>query len=209
MSITSIATFMSAGIIGGVVLQYPLGVYSDRLGPAARHSVDDASARSYRRLSLLRRRHRRDGQHHRRLPVRRLFDAALFALLGAWQRPCRARASTRWSRPAAVLLVGRRDGRAAAGRHAAGILRPARLLRSTRRSSSSASWRSRSSACRRGRRCRRAQRTWRFRCAVAHLRLFQPAGRTTADKEAGSNRECPCARLTILRRRKRRKVDHP
>ncbi|CCF18898.1 MFS permease [Pseudorhizobium banfieldiae] len=31
MSITSIATFMSAGIIGGVVLQYPLGVYSDRL----------------------------------------------------------------------------------------------------------------------------------------------------------------------------------
>ncbi len=31
MSITSIATFMSAGIIGGVVLQYPLGHYSDRL----------------------------------------------------------------------------------------------------------------------------------------------------------------------------------
>jgi MFS family permease len=31
MSITSIATFMSAGIIGGVVLQYPLGLYSDRL----------------------------------------------------------------------------------------------------------------------------------------------------------------------------------
>ncbi len=31
MSITSIATFISAGIIGGVVLQYPLGVYSDRL----------------------------------------------------------------------------------------------------------------------------------------------------------------------------------
>jgi MFS family permease len=30
LSITSIATFMSAGIIGGVVLQYPLGVYSDR-----------------------------------------------------------------------------------------------------------------------------------------------------------------------------------
>nr|WP_250812738.1 MFS transporter [Neorhizobium tomejilense] len=31
MSITSIATFMSAGIVGGVVLQYPLGIYSDRL----------------------------------------------------------------------------------------------------------------------------------------------------------------------------------
>jgi MFS family permease len=31
MDITSIATFMSAGIIGGVVLQYPLGLYSDRL----------------------------------------------------------------------------------------------------------------------------------------------------------------------------------
>jgi MFS family permease len=31
MSITSIATFMSAGIIGGVVLQYPLGAYSDKL----------------------------------------------------------------------------------------------------------------------------------------------------------------------------------
>jgi MFS family permease len=31
MSITSIATFMSAGIIGGVVLQYPLGLYSDKL----------------------------------------------------------------------------------------------------------------------------------------------------------------------------------
>lgn len=31
MGITSIATFMSAGIIGGVVLQYPLGLYSDRL----------------------------------------------------------------------------------------------------------------------------------------------------------------------------------
>lgn len=31
MGITSIATFMSAGIIGGVVLQYPLGIYSDRL----------------------------------------------------------------------------------------------------------------------------------------------------------------------------------
>src|SRR5690606_21645351 len=31
MSITSIATFISAGIIGVVVLQYPLGVYSDRL----------------------------------------------------------------------------------------------------------------------------------------------------------------------------------
>ncbi|MBB3948089.1 MFS family permease [Rhizobium skierniewicense] len=30
MSVTSIATFMSAGIIGGVVLQYPLGAYSDR-----------------------------------------------------------------------------------------------------------------------------------------------------------------------------------
>ncbi|MBB2904691.1 MFS family permease [Rhizobium sp. RAS22] len=29
-SVTAIATFMSAGIIGGVVLQYPLGVYSDR-----------------------------------------------------------------------------------------------------------------------------------------------------------------------------------
>ena len=31
LSITAIATFMSAGIIGGVVLQYPLGLYSDRL----------------------------------------------------------------------------------------------------------------------------------------------------------------------------------
>jgi MFS family permease len=31
MSITSIATFMSAGIIGGVMLQYPLGLYSDKL----------------------------------------------------------------------------------------------------------------------------------------------------------------------------------
>ncbi|MND66833.1 putative MFS-type transporter YcaD [compost metagenome] len=31
MDITSIATFMSAGIIGGVVLQYPLGLYSDKL----------------------------------------------------------------------------------------------------------------------------------------------------------------------------------
>ncbi|MGK6312812.1 MFS transporter [Neorhizobium sp. DT-125] len=31
MSITAIATFMSAGIIGGVVLQYPLGIYSDKL----------------------------------------------------------------------------------------------------------------------------------------------------------------------------------
>jgi MFS family permease len=31
MSVTAIATFMSAGIIGGVVLQYPLGLYSDRL----------------------------------------------------------------------------------------------------------------------------------------------------------------------------------
>lgn len=31
MSVTGIATFMSAGIIGGVVLQYPLGLYSDRL----------------------------------------------------------------------------------------------------------------------------------------------------------------------------------
>src|SRR5690606_16774282 len=30
-SITAIASFMSAGIIGGVVLQYPLGHYSDRL----------------------------------------------------------------------------------------------------------------------------------------------------------------------------------
>lgn len=30
LSVTAIATFMSAGIIGGVVLQYPLGVYSDR-----------------------------------------------------------------------------------------------------------------------------------------------------------------------------------
>lgn len=30
MSVTAIATFMSAGIIGGVVLQYPLGAYSDR-----------------------------------------------------------------------------------------------------------------------------------------------------------------------------------
>lgn len=31
MGITEIATFMSAGIIGGVVLQYPLGIFSDRL----------------------------------------------------------------------------------------------------------------------------------------------------------------------------------
>ncbi|OQP88070.1 MFS transporter [Rhizobium rhizosphaerae] len=31
LSVTAIATFMSAGIIGGVVLQYPLGLYSDRL----------------------------------------------------------------------------------------------------------------------------------------------------------------------------------
>jgi MFS family permease len=31
LSITAIATFMSVGIIGGVVLQYPLGLYSDRL----------------------------------------------------------------------------------------------------------------------------------------------------------------------------------
>ncbi|MHB0952306.1 MAG: MFS transporter [Allorhizobium sp.] len=31
LSVTAIATFMSAGIVGGVVLQYPLGVYSDRL----------------------------------------------------------------------------------------------------------------------------------------------------------------------------------
>ncbi|MCP8895661.1 MFS transporter [Shinella daejeonensis] len=31
LSITAIASFMSAGIIGGVVLQYPLGHYSDRL----------------------------------------------------------------------------------------------------------------------------------------------------------------------------------
>ncbi|MCF3642307.1 MFS transporter [Rhizobium sp. TRM95111] len=31
LSITAIASFMSAGIIGGVVLQYPLGAYSDRL----------------------------------------------------------------------------------------------------------------------------------------------------------------------------------
>ncbi|RVI42065.1 MFS transporter, partial [Sinorhizobium medicae] len=31
LSVTAIATFMSAGIIGGVVLQYPLGYYSDRI----------------------------------------------------------------------------------------------------------------------------------------------------------------------------------
>ena len=31
LSITAVVTFMSAGIIGGVVLQYPLGIYSDRL----------------------------------------------------------------------------------------------------------------------------------------------------------------------------------
>ncbi len=31
MSVTTIANFMSAGIVGGVVLQYPLGLYSDRL----------------------------------------------------------------------------------------------------------------------------------------------------------------------------------
>ncbi|OLP59967.1 MFS transporter [Xaviernesmea oryzae] len=31
LSVTAIATFMSAGIIGGVVLQYPLGLYSDPL----------------------------------------------------------------------------------------------------------------------------------------------------------------------------------
>lgn len=31
LSVTAIATFMSAGIVGGVVLQYPLGIYSDRL----------------------------------------------------------------------------------------------------------------------------------------------------------------------------------
>ena len=31
LSITAIANFMSAGIVGGVVLQYPLGIYSDRL----------------------------------------------------------------------------------------------------------------------------------------------------------------------------------
>ncbi|MFC6445454.1 MFS transporter [Shinella zoogloeoides] len=31
LSITAIASFMSAGIVGGVVLQYPLGIYSDRL----------------------------------------------------------------------------------------------------------------------------------------------------------------------------------
>lgn len=30
MSVTSIATFMSAGIVGGAVLQYPLGILSDR-----------------------------------------------------------------------------------------------------------------------------------------------------------------------------------
>jgi MFS family permease len=31
MSVTTIANFMSAGIVGGVVLQYPLGLYSDKL----------------------------------------------------------------------------------------------------------------------------------------------------------------------------------
>ncbi|AOF90497.1 MFS transporter [Sinorhizobium sp. RAC02] len=31
LSVTAIANFMSAGIVGGVVLQYPLGIYSDRL----------------------------------------------------------------------------------------------------------------------------------------------------------------------------------
>ncbi|QRM56873.1 MFS transporter [Sinorhizobium sp. BG8] len=31
LSVTQIASFMSAGIVGGVVLQYPLGIYSDRL----------------------------------------------------------------------------------------------------------------------------------------------------------------------------------
>jgi MFS family permease len=31
LSVTAIASFMSAGIVGGVVLQYPLGLYSDRL----------------------------------------------------------------------------------------------------------------------------------------------------------------------------------
>lgn len=31
MSVTGIANFMSAGIVGGVLLQYPLGLYSDRL----------------------------------------------------------------------------------------------------------------------------------------------------------------------------------
>jgi MFS family permease len=30
LSVTAIANFMSAGIVGGVVLQYPLGLYSDR-----------------------------------------------------------------------------------------------------------------------------------------------------------------------------------
>lgn len=31
MTVTGIANFMSAGIVGGVVLQYPLGLYSDKL----------------------------------------------------------------------------------------------------------------------------------------------------------------------------------
>lgn len=83
LSVTAIATFMSAGIIGGVVLQYPLGYYSDRIRACQRPCGRRPACARLRRhaLFLVARSHHRAAP--RILPARDLRTACALHLYGS------------------------------------------------------------------------------------------------------------------------------
>lgn len=114
LSVTAIATFMSAGIIGGVVLQYPLGVYSDRYD---RRIIILATTAGSVIVGLFLAFFAGTDEWSNIIGV---FIFGAFALplyslrLRARQRPCERGRTCDGFRRAFVLLVGGRNRRAAA-----------------------------------------------------------------------------------------------
>jgi MFS family permease len=112
MSVADVVTFVSVGIIGGAVIQYPLGYLSDRWDRRMVLLVTTAGGAGHRDRArrAVGRRHR--GELHAGLRLRLLRHAALFAVGGACQRPRRAGRVRAGQRGADAVLLLRRHRRA-------------------------------------------------------------------------------------------------
>ena len=115
MSVTDVVTFVSVGIIGGAIIQYPLGSLSDRWDRRMVLLLTTGCALISALARLLVRRQQRIRQFRHRLHLRLLCHAAVFAVGGTCQRPRRQRRIRARQRRADAVLFLRRHRRAVGG----------------------------------------------------------------------------------------------
>ncbi len=111
MSVADVVTFVSVSIIGGAIIQYPLGYLSDRWDRRMVLLLSDQRRAAFRARHRLPRRHQPPGQLRPGLHLRLVRDAAVFAVGRACQRPRRQGRVRAGQRRADAVLFVRRDRR--------------------------------------------------------------------------------------------------